>query len=112
MLVVCWWCVGGVLMASGEDEDPSKTGSPVCICNQGLIPMVGVKVSFWEPSRIIETVSDAFCMVSMGASLKKSEDGKLNGGLINDSSGGGKAFQQMHYYIFPKNQFFCFHQMN
>lgn len=103
---ISWSCifpirVGGVLMASGEDDDPSKTGSPVCICNQGALPMVGVKVSFWEPSRIIETVSDAYCMVSMGANLKKTEDGKLNGGLINESSGAGKAFQQMHYYIFP-----------
>lgn len=101
-----WSCtfpirVGGVQLASGGEENPSSTTSPVCVCEQGALPIIGIRVSFWEPTRIIETVSDSYCMQSMGMSLKKSADGKLDGGLTNNDSGSGKAFQQMHYYIFP-----------
>lgn len=101
-----WSCtfpirVGGVQIASGGEDTGTNITSPVCMCKLGVLPVLGIRVSFWEPSRIIETVSDAYCMQSMGMSLKGSEDGKLDGGLTNNLSGEGKAFQQMHYYIFP-----------
>jgi conjugal transfer pilus assembly protein TraU len=101
-----WSCIfpiriGGVELASGNEENSSTISNPVCICDQAALPIIGMRVSFWEPSRIIETVSDAYCMQTMGMSLQSESDGKLNGGLVNDANGNGKAFQQLHYYMFP-----------
>ncbi len=103
---IAWNCIfpitiGGVTMFSGGEENPSTTSSPACICSNSVIPKIGIKVSFWEPTRVIETVSDSYCLNMLGTDLKSSSDGKLDGGLVNDSRGSGKAFQQMHYYIFP-----------
>ncbi len=103
---ISWQCIfpvrlaGVIQLGPNASEDPTDTESPVCVCNQGAIPRVGVKASFWEPARIIDTVSDPYCMMPLGASITNPAPGTLGGSLSNKSSG-GKAFQQMHYYQFP-----------
>jgi conjugal transfer pilus assembly protein TraU len=101
-----WNCIfpiniGGVSMGPGEDTNTIDT--PMCVCNQnGGVPVVGLRAGFWEPSRIIDTVSDPYCLMPLGTQLSHPKPGSLGGNLVNDTKSGSKrAFQQLHYYYFP-----------
>ena len=104
---IAWNCIfpinlGGVLqLGSGDDGMENKIRKPFCVCKNSAIPRVGLRISFWEPSRIIDTVSTPYCMMPLGKKIKgHGSPATLGGGLVNDRTG-GKAFQQMHYYQFP-----------
>ena len=99
-----WSCIfpmriAGVQIVGGE-ENASHSDSPVCVCKGGAVPTIGLKTSFWEPKRIIDTVSDPYCMMPLGTTLTTPKPGTLAGGL-NENSTSKRAFQQAHYYIFP-----------
>ncbi|KAB0979375.1 conjugal transfer protein TraU, partial [Cronobacter sakazakii] len=99
-----WSCIfpmriAGVQIVGGE-ENASHGDSPVCVCKGGAIPTIGLRTSFWEPKRIIDTVTDPYCMMPLGTSLNTPKPGTLAGGL-NDNDTSKRAFQQSHYYIFP-----------
>lgn len=99
-----WSCIfpmriAGVQIVGGE-ENHSPTSSPVCVCKGGAVPTIGLRTSFWEPKRIIDTVSDPYCMMPLGTTLTTPKPGTLAGGL-NENNGSKRAFQQSHYYIFP-----------
>ena len=99
---VAWECVfpmsiGGVSTGAGPEEDPDAVADPVCACGPTT---VGITASFWEPARMIETVVDPYCFAAMGLPMTNPTPGMLTGSL--DRSGqSGKAFAQVHYYIFP-----------
>ncbi|HDO1376804.1 TPA: TraU family protein [Aeromonas veronii] len=104
---ISWKCIfpmriAGVQIVGGE-EDPSSHQSAVCVCKGGKIPMIGLKTSFWEPKRIIDTVSDPYCMMPLGIEMSQpGSKGTLGGNLSQHTTGqGGSAFFQAHYYIFP-----------
>ncbi|MFZ3461478.1 TraU family protein [Vibrio harveyi] len=100
---VSWKCIfpmriAGMLTLGNGEEDPSTYTSPVCVCNAGKVPMIGLKTSFWEPRRMIDTVQDPYCMMPLGTSLQ-ADSGRLAGSSSNNVD--GKLFAQVHYYIFP-----------
>lgn len=103
---ISWQCtfpirIGGVVSISPNEPDTNEnTMNPICICSGGTLPRVGVSVSFWEPARIIDTVSEPYCMMPLGSSLGNPTPGKL-GGSLGRSHGSSTAFQQMHNYTFP-----------
>lgn len=103
---VAWQCVfpisiGGLIqVGAGAPVDPDNIDSPVCVCNNGTLPKIGVTFSFWEPARMIDTVTDPYCFMALGAKLANPTPGRL-GGDLGRQGGGAKAFAQMHYYIFP-----------
>jgi conjugal transfer pilus assembly protein TraU len=72
--------------------------SPVCTCIDPF-PRVGIPVSFFEPSRIIEIVSEPFCFPTFGITTGAG-NGLLGGQKVNDSSS-QHTFMQAHYVIFP-----------
>lgn len=95
--------IGGVVEMGnlGQDAVNSEPMSPVCTCNNGTIPKIGLSVSFWEPARLIDTVSSPYCMMPIGTQMNSGGlQGKL-GGSYKNQNGHGKLFQQLHYYIFP-----------
>lgn len=99
-----WSCIfpmriAGVQIVGGE-ETPSSGQSPVCVCKGGAVPTIGLKTSFWEPKRIIDTVSDPYCMMPLGTTLNRPKPGTLAGGM-NENNTSKRVFQQTHYYIFP-----------
>lgn len=101
---ICWKCmfpikIGGVLNISFGDVPPDneEIKNPLCVC--GMPPKVGLTTSFWEPSRMAETVKDPFCFTLLGTQLTSPSGGTLGGD--NKKSGGYKTFAQSHYYIFP-----------
>jgi len=102
---VSWECifpirVGGLpsstVKGTGLDEDPDTISNPVCVCGG----TIGLTMSFWEPARVIDTVSDPYCFMALGAKLADPAPGKLGGGLRRTRTG-SRAFAQLHYYIFP-----------
>lgn len=101
---VAWNCmfpinIAGISMGSGEDN-VNNNDSPVCTCTTNNIPRIGLRYGLWEPSRLIDTVSHPYCMMPLGTTLASSSKAKLGGGLQRTENS-TRAFQQMHYYIFP-----------
>jgi conjugal transfer pilus assembly protein TraU len=105
---VCWSCIFPIKIGSStlmgkdqEDNGTSGDGNPVCYCNNGGVPKVGVKVSFWEPARVVEVVRAPYCFPSLGGI-------KLDVGI--DAPAHGRAwkkgntrssFYHVHWYINP-----------
>ena len=73
---IAWHCIfpislGGVVqLGSGDRAMEDKIESPICTCRNGPIPRIGLKVSFWELSRIIDTVATPYCIMPLGTQLK------------------------------------------
>jgi len=71
---ICWSCMfpmkvgGGTLIsASQEDSGNGASGNPFCFCGNGTVnPKVGIKIDFWEPSRLFEAVRAPHCYPSLG----------------------------------------------
>lgn len=103
---ISWKCIfpmriAGVKIVGGE-EDPSSNTNVTCVCNNGKVKLIGLRTSFWEPKRIIDTVSDPYCMMPLGTQMTQSSTkGTLGGSLTQHTAGQNSAFFQSHYYIFP-----------
>lgn len=106
---VCWQCIfpvkigGRISVGGGGQQDlPDANENPFCTCGGAGSFTVGVRVSFWEPARMVETVNNAYCFPGLGTGLTNPAPGTLNGsqGTV-ESSGGNSSFAQAHYYIFP-----------
>lgn len=92
--------IAGVPIIPGRIQDVGgSVSSPICICPDP-IPRIGIPVSFFEPSRLIEVVKDPYCFPSMGFGLTTS-GGALGGTSGDDGIGNQSTFYQAHYYIFP-----------
>ena len=92
--------IAGIPIIPGRIQDvEGSVSSPICICKDP-IPRIGIPVSFFEPSRLIEVVKDPYCFPSMGFGLTTS-GGTLGGTSGDDGSGNQSTFYQAHYYIFP-----------
>lgn len=104
----CWSCmfpvtVGDMQVVSSDQVDTPSSGSSssVCKCSLGGIPYPGIKVSFWEPYRIVESVFDPGCFVTAGIELDFA-DGEMRGKKQQIENGGKENqqfFAQSHYII-------------
>jgi len=102
---ISWKCmfpltIAGVTLMSGEGEK-GDIGNPICVCKtHSGVPYFGLKTQFWEPSRLIDTVSEPYNMMLLGTNMGGTGKAKL-GGSVHTTDGSTRAFQQMHYYMFP-----------
>lgn len=99
---------GLTLLSGGNYDTPDVASFPICICPAPppLMFRIGIPVSFWEPARLIETVSTPFYFPFLGASVGSSfiTKGYLQGSNSNVSAGSITAQDtsgQAHYFIFP-----------
>lgn len=79
-----------------EDFDSGVSGNPICFC--GLLP--GIRVSFWEPVRVIEVVKQPYCSPFLGGI--ELFHGTMRG--TRQSAGNpalDSAFYNVHYIYFP-----------
>ena len=108
---VRWTCtfpitIGGVRVGSfdklDKELDAQSTSKPLCACRKGLEVTLGIKVSYWSPSRMVDVVTEPGCMMALGADIMPT-GGKLQGSQtsIADGTQTRKMFAQMHYYISP-----------
>lgn len=92
--------IAGITIIPGRIPDIGESvSSPICMCSDP-IPRIGIPVSFFEPSRLIEVVKDPYCFPSMGFGLSTS-DGAIGGTSGDDGIGNQSTFYQAHYYDFP-----------
>lgn len=95
---ICWSCVfpiklgGKVVLNQNSQEDNDSTPSGwFCSCEKPS--RVGVTVSFWEPTHLVEVVRTPFCMVSMGGIILK--DQKANAADTTANAGNASWLQKM-----------------
>ena len=106
---ICWDCmwparIGANVFGTGSESTPGLTDPPACVCPSTTGVTVGVSVAFWEQSRMVETVKDAYCFPSMGASMMGSNASALLSGSQRSEAASDEtnyASQQVHYYILP-----------
>ena len=103
---LCYECifpitVAGVTLIQGPMEDPSPSNhAPICICSDPF-PRIGIPVSYFEPSRLIEVVSEPYCFPSFGFKGSSGTDGMLGGNKQKNGTTSRRNFMQSHYVIFP-----------
>ncbi len=104
----CYSCmfplsVGGIQVVQGPIPDIGGiVGSPICACPfpPPIYVRVGIPVSFFEPSRVVEVVSDPYCFPTFGIPSPATGTGML-AGVKNDGSSSSHTVMQTHYMIFP-----------
>lgn len=93
---ISWKCLFPITVAKLDEGQGPKP----CICRAG-VPKVGLPISFYEPSRLIEVTMTPYKLVGMGG-IKLSETGLKQHG----SFGWGKdqqaiRYYQVHWYYYP-----------
>lgn len=111
---VAWPCIFPIAVMSipfavNADYPPdSDYGNPTCACPGRYGPAdpgLGVTVSFWEPSHIVETVKDSYCFPTLGMRLGGMEAIGGNGTHGRDTAGSRNMLHaSFHYYIFAVMQ--------
>lgn len=107
VFATCYACmlplsIAGVQILQGAMPDPQgSVGSPICICPMPppIFMRIGVPVSFFEPSRLIDVVKDPYCFAGMGFGM--SSMGGMGAGTKGDGVDTTRTFFQSHYYVFP-----------
>ena len=93
--------IGGIKTTPGEGTD---TVSPVPLCFCGSpIPRVGIKVSFWEPVKLVEVVRHPGCFPSLGGRKLPLPSFAMSGAYGEGSGEGGDrtSFLHVHYFLYP-----------
>ena len=108
---LCYACmlplsIAGVQIAQGIIPDPmGAVGSPICTCPMPppIFIKIGIPISFYEPSRMLDVVKDPFCFESLGFGIPVSAaQGLLAGVKGNGEMDNNKnSFFQAHYMIYP-----------
>ena len=99
--------IGGVpIGTSNLPERPDAADAPICICPlpPPIYFRIGIPISYWEPSRYIETVKDPWCFPSIGISIGPSTGGMLGGSRSKSAFEDTTTFAQAHFFLFaPAN---------
>ena len=105
---IVWDCIfpisiAGIPLDFGNHPPDNERSGFFCRCSgQGVLGL-GFLVSFWEPARMIDTVSDAWCFPGLGMDLGGGSVGAGygGGGHLQRGTRGNIAFQHYHYYVMP-----------
>lgn len=104
---ICWKCVFPITISGipvySKGEDTPNPKKLFCFCQKGVIPQIGLPVTFWEPIRMIDITRTKFCLVGLGG-IKLGPDSVKGHGSIS----GNKmrrtvrtSFYQAHFYRYP-----------
>lgn len=109
---ICWSCVlpvtimGQNLDFTGAQDSETTLGGGISnyVCNCGQAA-VGVPIGFWEPARMVDVTSKAYCMVGLGG-VELGQSGMLSGdtsGYVGADSRNPieEAFYHAHFYTNP-----------
>lgn len=103
--------IGGAFVGDENNAPAERAAStPGCICfDENGVPEIGTQMSYWEPTRLIEVVRNAFCSPAMGGQTimnDNSDDGSGHltyrsvGGLSVQSDGEDKEADQPSFYYY------------
>lgn len=101
---ISWSCVfpitiGGInVTPSHKDFEQYK---PTIFCNCGLVNKFGLKVSFWEPIRLIDITRSPYCLIGLGGIEVSKSTVKKHGGTDVSEDTNTASFYHAHWYIYP-----------
>lgn len=116
---ICWECIfpiriGGSKVTTGDDQEEERrghfnfsgNGNLICMCPKPPLnqPTPGIRISFWEPLRLMDVTRHPYCLVNLGGiRLGNSQSVKDRGTVaLTEGEGGLKnSFFQVHWYVFP-----------
>ncbi len=102
---VCWSClfpitVSGVNVTHGH-EDLTNYETKVCAC-PGTPPRVGIPISVWEPTRLVDVTRHPYKLLAMGGMTLGNPGFKTRGSVGSiDNQPNMHSFYHLHWYIFP-----------
>lgn len=102
---LCWEClfpmtVSGVNVTPNH-ADQTIYNSAVCTC-PGVPPKVGIPLTFWEPTRLVDVTRHAYKLVGLGGVSIGSETIKNRGSVgINPEGNYQTSFYHVHWYTYP-----------
>lgn len=99
---ICWSCIYPIHIAGAnvtpKHEDYIAHKQTLCHCPGGLL---GVPLSFWEPTRLIDVTHTPYKLVSFGGISLGDSNFKSRGFISRTLSGSKRGFYHVHYYHFP-----------
>ncbi len=100
---VCWSClfpisIGNVAVA-GKRPDPPNPSLPVCLCQVGGSPRVGITLGFWEPARLADVTQSPYCFVNMGG-LQLNFGSTRQRGTVGIEDRPTRMYH-VHWYVYP-----------
>jgi conjugal transfer pilus assembly protein TraU len=105
---ICWSCIFPVKIArvqvSPSNETTSYDGGVICDCPAPapFFRRIGVPLSYWEPTKLIDVTREKFCLVNMGGIKIGGNSVKGHGHIGSGKKGGRRhSFYQVHVYIYP-----------
>jgi len=98
---ICWSClfpltIGGASLAKSKVPDTKNPSAPICTCQTGNVPRVGLAVGFWEPARLVEVVREPYCFPTLGGISLGSSPARQ--GSVSTAQ---RSFYHVHYFIYP-----------
>jgi len=104
---ICWSCVFPLtigknkVMTMNQEDIPSITsGGSVPLCSCGL--KIGMKMGFWEPSRLVDVTRTPYCFVGLGGlTIDFGFRAPAHAQTTKKSGQSPHAFYQVHWYTNP-----------
>ncbi len=92
--------IAGIEIKSpSELKNPDKIGQVVCVCKKSNKVVLGITVSYWAPTRFVETTKIPFCFPILGGlKLNNPNQGTKVGGEETDTPA---TKQSAHWYVMP-----------
>lgn len=103
---ICWSCMfpltlGSTPLYKGGNPDTKNPSDPICVCQKGEIPQVGLSVGFWEPARTAEVTRHPFCFTTLGGNVLNIHTGVDQGDVSAKIDGVYHSFYEVHWFIYP-----------
>lgn len=101
---VCWECLFPITV-SGVNVTPVyhesvKHRKKVCVC-AGTPPKVGIPLTFWEPTRLVDVTRHAYKLIGLGG-ISVGKETVKNKGIVGISEDSTQAsFYHVHWYSYP-----------
>ncbi len=80
--------------------NPDKVGSVICMCRKGNRVVIGVTVSYWNPTRIVETTKTPWCFPTLGGLQIQSSKLGTKYGTVDTRQPNPYTKQNAHWYVF------------
>ena len=90
--------IGNVAVA-GRRPDPPNPSLPVCLCQTGGLPRIGITLGFWEPARLADVTQTPYCLVNMGG-LQLPLGNSTNRGTVGFDDSPTRMYH-VHWYVYP-----------
>lgn len=108
---ICWSClmpitIGSVIKIgagrSPKKRDTKNPSSPVCMCTKNNIPIPGLSLGFWEPTRLVDVTRTPYCLTNLGGIEIGSDKKKISSYSRGyEKRATHSSFYHVHYYVYP-----------